>query len=727
MEEVEKAAEQDKVSSTKQKGEENPKAEESLSPEPTALKPGGVEDKQIEAPAVEAPKTPDAPEVCPPHAETDGLPSSKEHEEEKPKAESSLSPAIPSNTSGDTDDKPTEPPVVEVEKAADTPIVESRSLSSTKEKEEKKQKSEDSPSPAAPSPQLGDTDDKLVEPSVVKVEKVADDPVSEVPQVESHSLSSTKENEEEKPKAGDSTTPAILGPGDTEDKLIETPVVDVEKSPDAPGSNASLFVEQGSDSSAEESGKEVNTEVDNSQTSKTLSPESEGVEEKVVEPTVAEVEKTVDAPVSDVPLVNETTKGKDHIPDSATTSASELAPNPVKDQDKDSVKEAPKQPSIEIVEKGQEEETKVVDVHDSAVETIDKLKEPLDSSSVQELEAAAVEVIEESKMGSTAVGKPEPEVTDVEKKTEPLELTEQLDKKGDNVEPKGSVEDKTIRGEKSLADNVEYSTSLKVVETEKDAPPSLIESSEVSIDQKAKSDPKDEGVSSIPAVTESIVGEEKKKEVSKIDAVEKAPKEVPPEIGKVGEEDAAEKKNVTAEDSTQLLKEDGVNRASPKDEVAEKPLEGAARDVEPAGENKVADSKYETKTSAETDKEEKVERKKEEDTSAIHETPEESKKPEVEAKEEEAVKTEAEKLEKVDDIAKSDQNPEPESVAKDGKNTETPQDLSKGIPTKPTQKQSNNIISKVKHSLVKAKKAIIGKSPNSKTPASEAKGDIKVK
>lgn len=726
MEEVEKAAEQDNVSSTKQKGEENPKAEESLSPEPTALKPGGVEDKQIEALAVEAPKTPDAPEVCPPHAETDGLPSSKEHDEEKPKAESSLSPAIPSNTSGDTYDKPTEPPVVEVEKAADAPIVESRSLSSTKEQEEKKPKSEDSPTPAAPSPQLGDTDDKLVEPPVVKVEKVTDDPVSEVPHVESHTLSSTKENEEEKPKAGDSTTPAIPSPGDTEDKLIEIPVVDVEKSADAPVSNASLFVEQGSDSSAEESGIEVNTEVDNSQTSKTLSPESGGVKEKVVEPTVAEVEKTVDAPVSDVPLVNETTKGKDHIPDSTTTSASELAPNPVKDQDKDSVKEAPKQSSIETVEKWQEEETKVVDVHDSAVETIDKQEEPLDSSSVQELEAAALEVIEESKMGSTAVGKPEPEVTDVEKKTEPFE-TEQLDKKGDNVEPKGSVEDKTIQGEKSLADNVEHSTSLKVVETEKDAPPSLIESSEVSIDQKAKSDPKDEEVSSLPAVTESIVGEEEMKEVNQIDAVEKASKEVPSEIGKVGEEDAAEKKNVTAEDSTQLLKEDEVNRASPKDEVAEKSLEGAERDVEPAGENKVADSKYETKTSAETDKEEKVERKKEEDTGAVHETPEESKKPEVEAKEEEAVKTEAEKLEKVDDIAKSDQNPEPESVAKDGKNAETPQDLSKGIPTKPTQKQSNNIISKVKHSLVKAKKAIIGKSPNSKTPASEAKGDIKVK
>eukprot|EP00262_Sarcandra_glabra_P006294 TRINITY_DN1844_c0_g1_i1.p1 TRINITY_DN1844_c0_g1~~TRINITY_DN1844_c0_g1_i1.p1 ORF type:complete len:670 (-),score=226.28 TRINITY_DN1844_c0_g1_i1:464-2473(-) len=49
------------------------------------------------------------------------------------------------------------------------------------------------------------------------------------------------------------------------------------------------------------------------------------------------------------------------------------------------------------------------------------------------------------------------------------------------------------------------------------------------------------------------------------------------------------------------------------------------------------------------------------------------------------------------------------------------------VPAKPTQRQSNNILSKVKQSLVKVKKAIIGKSPSSKTLSSAAKGDIKVK
>ncbi|KZV43691.1 titin-like [Dorcoceras hygrometricum] len=45
------------------------------------------------------------------------------------------------------------------------------------------------------------------------------------------------------------------------------------------------------------------------------------------------------------------------------------------------------------------------------------------------------------------------------------------------------------------------------------------------------------------------------------------------------------------------------------------------------------------------------------------------------------------------------------------------------VPVKTTQKQSNNIMKLVKQSLVKAKKAIIGKSTNSKAPVSEIKCD----
>ncbi|KAL4356475.1 hypothetical protein HN51_027811 [Arachis hypogaea] len=57
----------------------------------------------------------------------------------------------------------------------------------------------------------------------------------------------------------------------------------------------------------------------------------------------------------------------------------------------------------------------------------------------------------------------------------------------------------------------------------------------------------------------------------------------------------------------------------------------------------------------------------------------------------------------------------------------TSREVPKEAPAKPVQKQSNNIISKVKQSLVKAKKAITGKSPSSKNLNSDTKGDIKVK
>ncbi|KAI4349854.1 hypothetical protein L6164_010402 [Bauhinia variegata] len=69
-----------------------------------------------------------------------------------------------------------------------------------------------------------------------------------------------------------------------------------------------------------------------------------------------------------------------------------------------------------------------------------------------------------------------------------------------------------------------------------------------------------------------------------------------------------------------------------------------------------------------------------------------------------------------------------EPSTKENDTIKTSKDLPKEISAKPAQKHSNNIISKVKQSLVKAKKAIIGKSPSSKTLSSNnTQGDIKVK
>jgi len=49
------------------------------------------------------------------------------------------------------------------------------------------------------------------------------------------------------------------------------------------------------------------------------------------------------------------------------------------------------------------------------------------------------------------------------------------------------------------------------------------------------------------------------------------------------------------------------------------------------------------------------------------------------------------------------------------------------VPAKSSHRQSNNIFSKVKQSIVKVKKAIVGKSPSSKTMSAEGKDELKVK
>ena len=121
-------------------------------------------------------------------------------------------------------------------------------------------------------------------------------------------------------------------------------------------------------------------------------------------------------------------------------------------------------------------------------------------------------------------------------------------------------------------------------------------------------------------------------------------------------------------------------------------------------------------------KEEKTDSKVEEISRAINEPVRET----LASKfEEETVEPGADKVEK-------EQTVEPEKTeevqaTKESDATKTSKDLPKETPAKPAQKQSNNIISKVKQSLVKAKKAITGKSPSSKNLSSDAKGDIKVK
>ncbi|KAM5568478.1 hypothetical protein ABKV19_016173 [Rosa sericea] len=74
--------------------------------------------------------------------------------------------------------------------------------------------------------------------------------------------------------------------------------------------------------------------------------------------------------------------------------------------------------------------------------------------------------------------------------------------------------------------------------------------------------------------------------------------------------------------------------------------------------------------------------------------------------------------------SKTDVPPTLESCKDGDHETQTSKDQAQDVSAKPAQKQSgNNIISKVKQSLVKVKKAIIGKSPSSKVLSPEIKGD----
>ncbi|KAM1353571.1 hypothetical protein PS1_033386 [Malus domestica] len=211
-----------------------------------------------------------------------------------------------------------------------------------------------------------------------------------------------------------------------------------------------------------------------------------------------------------------------------------------------------------------------------------------------------------------------------------------------------------------------------------------------------------------------------------IDVVEKVAEEVVVETENPAEEN--ETKNVKFEDDKNktVLEEDVKNSIISPTEFIEKSFEGAAKDAEPVVESEAAE-KIENGTPAEV---ETKEEKPDEVTRAVEvdEPLNDSEQYELEVKGKETVKTDADKLEKITDkVAKPDPNVEPPPT-KDSDQAKPLKDQPKEVPAKSSQKQSNNLLSKVKQSLVKAKKAIIGgKSPSSQTPATGTKEAIKVK
>ncbi|XP_073269306.1 uncharacterized protein [Primulina huaijiensis] len=131
--------------------------------------------------------------------------------------------------------------------------------------------------------------------------------------------------------------------------------------------------------------------------------------------------------------------------------------------------------------------------------------------------------------------------------------------------------------------------------------------------------------------------------------------------------------------------------------------EAISRDIELAPEN---EKKEETVASGETNTAAEVDDKAEKEATIT---------------EREAKETKLEEEKKDDEAVKADA--QDSKCTNDSEETKTSQDVPKeDVPVK---KQSNNIIKMVKHSLGKAKKAITGKSQNSKAPAaSETKDEL---
>ncbi|KAL0006498.1 hypothetical protein SO802_014059 [Lithocarpus litseifolius] len=207
-------------------------------------------------------------------------------------------------------------------------------------------------------------------------------------------------------------------------------------------------IEQDSVSFSKES-VEAEPKVDESPSPATpLSKPEDVSENKHTEPLIPGVEKTDDAPISDLPVEDDTKEEKHSIPDSHTPSIP--LPVPVEDTGntqpeeqpavESAVKEAPEQVAISSLEKEQEEKPKVVDAHELIAEAAEKLEEPLDVLPAKESEAIGINEIKDSNVESIEVEKVEAAATETDEKLgEQSELTKQVEKTYEEVQPEVAV------------------------------------------------------------------------------------------------------------------------------------------------------------------------------------------------------------------------------------------------------------------------------------------------
>ncbi|XP_019427831.1 PREDICTED: uncharacterized abhydrolase domain-containing protein DDB_G0269086-like isoform X2 [Lupinus angustifolius] len=382
----------------------------------------------------------------------------------------------------------------------------------------------------------------------------------------------------------------------------------------------------------------------------------------------------------------------------------------------------PKESDIEVVKEIDNSESEAVPGEAEKPDVVSAVHQPI----VSDIEAVKETGTSELEVKPEKGEKLEPVPTEVEENPRELvvEAAENVGEPSKEEETKQEIVLETTNNEEEKTDTIKDPISLKEDKTFKGEETSITaNTAQFSGNEEAQAAPENL-VEPLTEVAEKVFGEESKKESSFSDVTERVSKDVAgilaipgqasvdqEAIGDLIEETRFEEKVVVAENDDKKEPEapEAVHVSSREAEVEinkeEKQIEVKTATTEDDG------------PAVENEKGGYIDTKVDEISSAVREPVRETLASKFE--EEETTKTELDDLEK-------EHTEEP--LKTEVQVLEEPtKDLPKETPAKPAQKQSNNIISKVKQSLVKARKAIIGKSPSSKNHSTEAKDDIQVK
>ncbi|XP_070666712.1 uncharacterized protein [Malus domestica] len=500
------------------------------------------------------------------------------------------------------------------------------------------------------------------------------------------------------------------------DNQTETPVVvEAEKIDD--------------DVPVEAASKEIESSDKEPEQSSTKDSASEAVEAVESVP----VEKPAVESVEDKPVEKKEEKAEaieaDEKPTSGTAEAVE--------------KEADEKPSSEKTEEVEKEVDEKKAVENVAIEEVDKEAEkdqPIEAVEKEaekdqaieavEKEAEKMEVIEEAdekKPVENVAATEEVEKEADEKKPVEIVATEEVEKEAEKNQTIETVEKEPEKKEAIEVDD-EKKPDIEVVEKQIDDGKPNVEafeansSTEEAADQPAEEPVKTSLVKGSESVNEVVEGKQHEQLKDLLEMERNVEKELKPEenaatdssvptveeaqtIEKEAEKDAAVT-NVEKPVAEKTEKEAGQNAAEKDEEKKiEKTEQETEGNIEKTGENvtQVADRDLVTAKEVVLEKEEEYKDIKEH---------------EVVVEPSAAIVEQESKLEKTEE-AKN----EPAAESLEASKEEARQEVAVKA-----QKQSGGIISKVKQSIVKVKKAIIGKSPSSKvlSPAPEAKADEQV-